>query len=98
MVKKISTGLTAYIPLVSGGESVSGSIYLSFLLCYQAFLTCLVCPLMSFKKIWFYLFLAVLGSLCFVGLSLVAASRGSSPAAVRGLRIAKASLAAERWL
>ena len=41
-----------------------------------------------------YLFLAVLGLRCYTGFSLIAASRGFSLVAVRGLLVAEASLAA----
>ena len=43
----------------------------------------------------FVLFMTVLGLCCFAGFALDAASRGSSQAAVLGLLIAMASLAAE---
>ena len=48
-----------------------------------------LCPSL-FKNI--YLFVTVLGLCCWVGLSLVVASRGSSPFAVCGLLITAASL------
>ena len=49
-------------------------------------------------KTFFILFLAVLGLRCCAGFSLVAASRGHSPVAVRGLLIVVASLVAEHEL
>ena len=46
----------------------------------------------------FYLFLAVLGLCCWMGFSLIAASRGCSPVVVRGLLIAVASPVAKHGL
>ena len=51
-----------------------------------------------FLQFILFLFLAVLDLLCCSGFSLVAASRGDSLVAVRGLRIAVASLVAEHRL
>ena len=49
-------------------------------------------------KTFFILFLAVLGLRCCAGFSLVAASRGHSPVAVRGLLIVVASLVVKHRL
>jgi len=50
------------------------------------------------KIILFILFLAVLGLHCYVGFSLVVASRDYSPVAVLGLLVAVGSLIAEHRL
>ena len=54
--------------------------------------------LLKKENLFTYLFLAALGLRCFLGLSLVAASRGYSIIVVFGLLIAEASLIAEHGL